>query len=109
MPTGRGTITWIYRPLCFLTKESWSQHTWQPDAGKWDRTGAWHFAKIMVDWVAQQYIGIQIDDLNFPLSDPLYTLASTGAKMLHFSIELAQTTATRRFWHIGQVEGTVYE
>lgn len=86
-------------------------HLWEPISGRLDRAGGWHYAKLIVDirptinkYVSLQLDGRLVDCTGYSLDDT----ASTGAAMMHFSVEFVASTATvPRYMHIAQLTGTV--
>lgn len=108
--TGTSTGGFLWVPFAFSTKTGYSQHSWDPVSGSWDRAGGWNYMKIVADFVNLQYVSIQVNDTTYAsmAGVPLYQgIGDTGAKMMHFSIELAQAqSATRRFWNVANVVGT---
>lgn len=108
--TSGGGFTW--QPLGFATRSAYSQHSWDPVAGSWDRAGGWNYCKIVADFAAKQYVSIQVNEALYTAGvagTALYQgTGDTGAKMMHFSVELAQAqSATRRFWNVGKYTGTM--
>lgn len=96
-----------YTILGTISNQSFTQHQWDPVNGSWDRAGVWHYAKVITDFKNKNYVSIQFDDQVFPLPGTgVYQLASTGAKVMHFSIDYSQKTATRRFINVANVVGT---
>lgn len=95
-------------PFAFETRAASSQHSWDPVNGSWDRAGVWHFAKLVTDFNLQQIVSIQVDEKVYTsmAGRPMYSAAASGAKTMHFSVELGQTTSTRRWWNAGPVVGT---
>lgn len=105
-PVG-GLQRWV--PFAFSTKAATGQHSWDPVGGTWDRAGVWHYAKIVADFAAAQYVSIQVDETLYTAmaGQPMYVSSASGAKTMHFSVEFGQTTGTRRFWNAAKVTGTV--
>lgn len=110
--TGDSGSGFVWVPLGFATQSGYSQHSFDPAAGSWDAAGGWNYCKIIADFAARLYLSVQVNEAiyNFgPAGLPLYKgIGDTGAKMMHFSAELAQAqSATRRYWSLGPVTGTV--
>lgn len=97
-------------PFAFLTRAAFNQHSWDPVGGTWDRAGGWHYLKLIADFAVTQYVSIQFDEAVYTsmAGQPLYQgIGDTGAKMMHFSVELAMAQSpTRRFWNVAKVTGT---
>lgn len=108
--TGTSSAGFLLVPFAFITKAAFNQHSFDPVSGSWDRAGGWHYMKIVADFAQRQYVSIQFNETVYTsmAGQPLYQgIGDTGAKMMHFSIELAQAqSATRRFWNVAKVAGT---
>ena len=110
--TGTSTGGFIWQPLGFATRSGYSQHSWDPVSGSWDRAGGWNYCKIVADFAAKQYVSVQVNEAIYTsgvAGTALYEgVSDTGAKMMHFSVELAQAqSATRRFWNVAKYTGTM--
>jgi hypothetical protein len=110
--TGTSTAGFVWQPLGFATRTGYSQHSWDPVAGSWDRAGGWNYCKIIANFATQQYVSIQVNETVYTsgvTGTALYQgVGDTGAKMMHFSTELAMAqSATRRFWNVGMYRGTM--
>jgi hypothetical protein len=111
-----GSITGAYvqywTPLGIISRQSFDQHTWDPRNDAWDRAGCWHYFKLITNFATQTMVSVQMNDLVFPLNLPMPSVASTGAKVMHFSMEWNQhhvlgiSTDPRMFINIGPVVGT---
>jgi len=100
---------WV--PFAFLTRAAFNQHSYDPAAGSWDAAGGWHYAKIVCDFATGQYVSIQFNEQVYTsmAGVPMYSITpDSGAKMMHFSVELAMAqSATRRYWNTARWVGTV--
>jgi len=97
-----------YVPFAFTTKNAMSQHSWDPVGGSWDDAGVWRYVKVRADFSVTQYIDITVDGTVYSsmAGRSMVSISSTGAKSMHFSMEYAQTSGTRRFINLGKVVGT---
>ena len=107
--TSTSSAGFLWVPFAFLRTNSTNQHTWEPGGGSWDRAGCWHYWKIIADFANKVYVSIQIDDTVYAITDSMYQgIGDTGAKSMHFSVELAQAqSSTRRFWNVSPPIGTL--
>lgn len=109
--------------LQYLTAGTWTQldtravsdnsHTYEPDipTDTIDKAGEWHYAKLAVDLVKNQYVSFQFENKFYGAGTaiagaPIIVSADTGPQALHFSFEVGQLSATRRFLNIAQIVGT---
>lgn len=94
----------------FTTVNSFpATHMYDLPNGSLDEAGQWSFVRVWVDFANKKYIGCQINDTYTDLSaQPLFQLASNGARAMHFGVSYAQKTATRRFMHIAKHIGRFY-
>lgn len=86
-----------------------AQHLYNPltlTPARYDRAGLWNYAKLVTDLTNLKYVYVQFNELVFPLSDAMFQAASSGAATMHFSVEYAQKTSTRRFVNVANVVGT---
>jgi hypothetical protein len=108
--TSTSTAGFLWVPFAFSRFTGYSQHSWDPVGGSWDLAGGWNQMKIVADFVSLQYVSIQVNDIVYTsmAGVPLYQgIGDTGAKMMHFSVELAQAQSnTRRFWNVANFAGT---
>src|SRR4029077_1403994 len=84
-----------------------AQGTYNPGGYLFDRAGSWQYVKLVVDFTAKTYGSAQFNESIFPLSNALDSTADAGARQLHFSVECAQKTSTRRFMNVASLVGTI--
>lgn len=84
--------------------------------GAADRAGVWNYVKFVVDLNLQQYVSFQFNEAIASTSTSLFALggkpllnaASSGTNnAVHFSIEYATNSATRRTINVAQMIGTI--
>lgn len=84
-------------------------HNFDPSAGsgRLDRAGGWHYAYLASDLKTKKYVSCRIDGQdNIDLSAySLDATSTTGAAMMHFSVEYTGSTSTDRFMNIAGVTG----
>lgn len=85
-------------------------HTFDPTTGSLDKVGGWHYIKLVVNMAAKRYVSLKLDSQ--PVVDlssyQMDTTTSSGFAGMHFSFEMAATTATAPRWiNVAQVIGTV--
>jgi hypothetical protein len=82
------------------------QHLYDLPNSNIDKAGGWMWWRLRVDFNANKYVDCTFNDMYFDLSSAsLDDTASTGAQMLHFSVEYSQKTSTRRWMSIAQMVG----
>jgi len=71
-----------------------------------DKAGGWLWWRLRYDFNNDQYVDATLNDMYFDLRGlGGFVSASSGAQMLHFSVEYSQKTSTRRFVNIAQLIG----
>jgi hypothetical protein len=71
-----------------------------------DKAGMWSYWKLRYDFNADKYVDALFNDQYIDLSGQGgYVSASNGAQAMHFSVEWAQKTATRRYMNVAQMIG----
>ena len=113
--TSGGGVIWV--PLAFACG-AYSQHSWDPVNGTFDRSGCWNFSKIIIDFTPGQagsaggtfggsYVSFQFNETVYPLAGSVYQSTNdTGAKVMHSSAECGRTTTTRAFFNVAHMVGT---
>jgi hypothetical protein len=105
--SGGAGATWV--PLGFVVG-AFNQHAWDPVSGSWDAAGCWNYSKLIVNMVTHQYVSYQFNETLYTscAGQPIYqSTGDTGAKIMHFSIELGMAqSAARRFFNVAHVIGT---
>ena len=84
-------------------------HNYDPNSGRGDRAGGWHWCKMVVDFATKKYVSLHLDGEFVDLSAYLLDITdSAGMAGMHHSFEFFATTGTRpRFLHIGGMVGTL--
>jgi hypothetical protein len=97
-----------------------SDHSWDPvnNPGKMDEAGIWNYWRLVTNFSTSQIVSFQFNDVvwssaAFPTlpnggatqiasigGQGIYVAADTGARVMHFSVEYSQATATRRFINV---------
>ena len=107
--TGSGGSGCVWVPLGFH-QGAFSQHAWDPVQGSWDRAGCWNYSKIILNMSTQQWVSYQFNETLYTslAGVPLYqSVGDTGAKIMHFSVDLAMAqSSTRRFYNVAHIVGT---
>jgi hypothetical protein len=106
--TGSGGSGCTWMPLGFH-QGAFSQHAWDPVAGSWDLAGCWNYSKIVLNMSTHQWVSYQFNETLYTLAGvPMYqSTGDTGAKIMHFSVDLAMAqSATRRFFNVAHIVGT---
>jgi hypothetical protein len=103
------TPTW-YDAVTSVNQNGAGTHMYAPTTGRFDRSGGWHYVKLIVDFATGKYVSVQLDgeaivDLS---AYSLDVTDSTGFAGLHMSLEfLAKTSTQPRFMNWYGIEATL--
>lgn len=85
-------------------------HMYELLSARIDQAGQWSFVRLVVNFTLWQYVGFQFNDVWYDLSGiAIRTISSTGARAMHFGVDLVAKNATvPRYINVAELRGRRY-